>query len=168
MQKKPEAPLSEDRKKMLFALLALAALAASAYVFLFSPKQDLPSDGREFYFLLQNSGKAAFLYDVRGAEGDQASAIYQCGVDIISKGRLAGKELTNIGCDENGCLASRPESNRTAKMSYEQALAEISSQPYILIKAGSPGYQFFQRHMEIRIGKEASEGVSCDISAVES
>ncbi|MEM4634146.1 MAG: hypothetical protein QW275_03260 [Candidatus Anstonellaceae archaeon] len=159
--------ISEKDRKAIFAVLALLAIALAAYVLLFQPNPDAPSqDGREFYFLLSNSDKVAFLYDVRDASEEQASAIYQCGVDIISKGRLAGKLVTNIGCSQEGCIAAKSEGNGTRRMGYEQALKEASSQPYFLIKAGEPGYKFFEKHMEITIGSTV-EGSTCDIFATE-
>ncbi len=161
--------LSENDRKAGFALLVLAALGAAAYVFFLSEPADLPSDGRELYYLLKNAGRAGILYDVRQGSEQQASAIYQCGVDIISKGRFAGIALENIACDESGCLSVSTERNGTSRMTYEQAKRKFSSIPYILIKpADSSSYQLFQRHMEISIGKNFTNASRCDISATES
>ncbi|MCX8195167.1 MAG: hypothetical protein N3G22_03625 [Candidatus Micrarchaeota archaeon] len=160
--------LSEKQKQALFAILAMAALGAAAFVFFFAQEPDFPSDGSEFYHRLASSGRVGFLYDVRGADERQIQGIYQCGVDIISRGRVAGKVVENIACDEGGCLfASSEGGNRTSIMTFEQAIRRFSDAPYILIKGGErPSYQFFKRHMEIYIGKGEWNG-SCDISAKE-
>src|SRR3989338_5999812 len=109
------------------------------------------------------------IYDVRGADQQQVTSAYQCGVDIISKGRFAGMALENIACDESGCLSASTEGNGTSQMTFEQAKRKLESIPYILIKTGeSPSYSFFQRHMEIVIGKDTGNTTQCDIVAKES
>lgn len=159
--------LSEESRNALFAVIALAAVLLAGYVLFLSPPPDSPADGNEFYSRLVAADRVGFLYDVRGANAEQTSAIYQCGVDMISRGRFAGKALENIGCEDGGCIASSTDSNGTTRVSYEEARRMLSSMPYILIKAGEPSYQFFQRHMEITIGPENSGNVTCDISATE-
>ena len=161
--------LSENDRKAAFALLVLSALGAAAYVFFLSEPADLPSDGRELYYSLKGAGRVGILYDVRMGDDRQISAIYQCGVDIISKGRFAGIALENIACDASGCLSVSTERNGTDRMTYEQAKKRLSAMPYILIKpADSSSYQLFQRHMEIDIGKNFTNASRCDISATES
>jgi len=160
--------LSEKDRQLLFAALVVAALGAAAYAFFLSTPEDKLSDGNEFYRLLSASGSAGFLYDVRGADQEQAQAIYQCGVDIISKGRLAGKALDNIACDETGCIAASTASNGTSRLTFEQAKRRLSSAPYIQIGPDAvSSYRFFQRHMEIYIGKNTGNATRCDISAIE-
>jgi len=159
--------LPESGRNALAALLAVLAISVAAYALLFSGQPDNPADGSEFYAMLVSSGKVGIVYDVRGADQLQASAIYQCGVDIISKGRFAGKSLQNIGCSQEGCIAASSSGNGTARMSYEQALKQVSGDPYILVKPGEPAYNFFQRHMEISIGKNTTGNSTCDISATE-
>ena len=152
--------------KAVFAAAALLLCALLLAYFLLP--RDSPDDGRGFYSMLVSSGRVGLLYDVRGADGDaaQTAAIYQCGVDIISKGRFAGKTIVNIACDSESCLSVSTGSNGSNRMSFEQALRKFDGTPYILIRAGGPSYSFYQRHMEISIGK-GQEGVSCDISATE-
>ncbi|VVC02430.1 Uncharacterised protein [Candidatus Burarchaeum australiense] len=161
--------LSENDRKACFALLVVLALGASAYALLISGPSDSPSDGQSFYYLLKGAAQVGILYDVRGAGSSQVTAAYQCGVDMISRGRFAGKALENIACDESGCLSASTGTNGTNRMTYEQAIRKFASEPYILIKTGeAPSYQFFQRHMEITIGKGAGNGTQCDIAATES
>jgi hypothetical protein len=54
-------------------------------------------------------------------------------------------------------------------MSFEQARKKVSQMPYFIIKQGdTSAYNFFERHMEILVGKgyNATYGTtSCDISA---
>ena len=159
--------ISERGRNLLFAILALAALCAAAYVLFLSTPQDREADGSEFYARLQSAERAGILYDVRGAQGDQASAIYQCGVDMIGKGRFAGKPLEIIACEDSGCIDSSTDRNGTSGILYDDARRKISSVPFILIKSGAPSYKFFERHMEIAIGANVSGNVSCDISATE-
>ncbi len=164
----PKKPgLSGRDRNALFAALAVIALSATAYVLLFSAPQDREADGSEFYARLQTASAVGFLYDVRDAQGDQASAIYQCGVDIIGKGRFAGKTIDIAACDGSGCIYSSTSQNGTSRISYGEARAKISTVPYISIKAGEPAYKFFERHMEISLGENAAGNVSCDISASE-
>lgn len=161
--------LSENGRVAAFALLVLLAIGGAAYLFIFSEQPDSPSDGREFYYALRAADKVGILYDVRGGTDAQATAAYQCGVDIISKGRFAGKEIENIACDDSGCLAASSSSNGSSTMSFEQARKRLASVPYLLIKTGElPSYGFFLRHMEIVIGKDAGNGTKCDIAATES
>lgn len=167
-QMQKSAGLSGRDRNALFAVLAVAALGAAAYVIFFSQPADNPADGSEFYARLTQADKVGFLYDVRGAQGDQVSAIYQCGVDMIGKGRFVGKEIENIGCEDGGCIGSITGMDGTSKVSYDEARRKLSSKPYILIKAGEPSYRFFERHMEISIGTGTPGNVSCDISASES
>jgi hypothetical protein len=161
--------LSENDRKAAFALLIILAVGASAYVFFIAGQQDSPSDGQNFYYLLKGAEKAGILYDVRGAGRMQVTAAYQCGVDMISKGRFAGKTLENIACDESGCLSASTGTNGTNRMTYEQAIRKFAAEPYIIIKTGEKSsYEFFQRHMEITIGKNAGNETKCDIAATES
>ncbi len=159
--------LSERDRNMLFSALAIVAICAVAYALFFSGASDNPADGSEFYARLESAGKVGLLYDVRGAQADQASAIYQCGVDIISKGRFAGKSLEIVACESGNCIDSSPDRNGTSSISYDEAVRRVSQFPYILIKPGTPSYKFFQRHMEISIGQNISGNVTCDISATE-
>lgn len=165
--KKPGFSISESSRNALFALLAVLAIGAAAYVFFFSGPSDSPSDGSEFYASLVQSKSVAILYDVRDASQEQATAIFQCGVDIISKGRFAGKGLRNIACDSQGCLEMVTGSNGSNKMSFDTAKKEVSGAPYVLIKPGTAGYALYQRHMEIYISGNATDA-KCDISATES
>ena len=164
------AAISDGSKGALFTILALLALGVLACVFLFPGPTDPSSpDGSDFYFALVGSNSVAIIYDVRKVESDpQQSAIYQCGVDMIYKGRFVGKSLSNIACEEGGCLYTTTGSNGSNRMSYDQAIKSMDGNPYILIKPGKEaGYAFFKRHMEIYIGVNAS-GTKCDISATES
>jgi len=154
--------LSERDRNAAVAVLAVAAIAMAAYAVFLSPKSDMPSDGSEFYSMLQSSDEVGIFYDVRGADPAQATAIYQCGVDIISKGRFAQKKLEVISCDDKECMTI------TETLGFEQARKKIGAVPYILIKPGDGAYSFFQRHMEIYIGKNATGNATCDISATES
>jgi hypothetical protein len=156
--------LPESYRNALFALLAVLAVAAATYVLLFSGPSDSPSDGSEFYFKLIGSGNSALIYDVRGAQQGQASAIYQCGVDIIGKGIFVGKNYSIIACESEGCIATSSSANGTLRMSYEQVLRQVSDRPYILVKPGEPGYAFFQRHMEITIGQNTTGNATCSLS----
>jgi hypothetical protein len=159
-----KAGLSEKDKNTLLAALAIVALAAAAYVIFLSEPSDAPSDGFEFVDYLAKAESAAFLYDTRGADEKQATAIYQCGVDLISKGIVAGKNLVNIGCDSSGCLSTTSTANGSSTLTYEQAKKKVSSMPYILIKpAQESGFSFYQRHMEIYIGKNITNSSSCSI-----
>lgn len=161
--------LSENDRQALFAALVVVAALAAAYAFFFAQPPDAESDGQEFYYFLSGSDSAGIIYDVRLAQPGQSTAIYQCGVDIISKGRLAGKKLSNIACDSEGCISVSTEGNGTQKMGFEQAKLKLAGVPYLLITASdAPGYKFFQRHMEIYIGKNASNATRCDIAATES
>jgi hypothetical protein len=166
--KKPLLP--ESARKPLFALLALIAIGAAAYVLLMMPAQDSPADGSEFYARLVNSSNVAILCDVRGVTDDaQQSAIYQCRVDMISKGRFVGKTLVNIGCDSDGCISATAGTNGSNTLTYEQAQKEMSAMPYIIIKpSAQSGYSFYQRHMEIAIAPNITDWTGCDISAKES
>ena len=148
-------------------MLVAVALFAASYVIFFPPSPDNEADGSEFYARMAAADKVGLLYDARVAQGDQASAIYQCGVDMISKGRFVGKELENAACGQDGCIDSITGMNGTSRISFDEAQRRMSSKPYILIKAGAPSYKFFNRHMEISIGEDASGNVSCDISAIE-
>jgi hypothetical protein len=161
--------ISEKQRQGAFALLALAAIAAAAYVVFLGPA-DNPSDGSEFYYLLKGSDRVGLLYDARGASQAQTTAIYQCGVDMISKGRFVGKTIENIACDDSGCLSASTASNGTSTLTYEQAAKKVSAMPYIIVKAGNASSSmFFQRHMEIVIGTNLGNSSSkCDIAAVES
>ena len=160
--------ISERDRNAAFALLAIVALAAAAYVLFLSEPYDPPSsDGREFYAGLTSASRVGLLYDVRGADDAQASAIYQCGVDMISKGRFVGKSQQILACDNSGCISSSPDTNGTNRLTFEQAKKKASQMPYILIKPGQSGYAFFQRHMEIYIGKGAEGNATCDIAATE-
>lgn len=154
--------LSEKDKKAAFAVLVVAAAAIAAYALLLMPKSDLPSDGSEFYGMLQNSDRVGIFYDVRGAGPEQATAIYQCGVDIIGKGRFAQKKLEVVSCNEMECVTIKET------LGFEQAMKKLDGMPYILIKPGNGSYSFFQRHMEIYIPDGGFGNTSCDISARES
>ncbi len=161
--------LSENGRIVWFALLALLAIGGAAFLFVFSEPSDLPSDGREFYYSLRAADKVGIIYDARGGTEAQITATYQCGVDIISKGRFAGKTLENIACDQQGCISASTTGNGTSRMTYEQARKKLASVPYILIKTGEDSsYQFFMRHMEIVIGKTVGNSTKCDIAATES
>lgn len=161
--------LSENDRIAAFALLVLLAAGGAAYLFLFSEPSDLPSDGREFYYSLRAADKVGIIYDARGGTDAQVTSAYQCGVDIISKGRFVGKTLENIACDDTGCISAATTGNGTSRMTYDQAKKKLASAPYILIKTGEESsYQFFQRHMEIVIGKSAGNATKCDIAATES
>jgi hypothetical protein len=164
-QAKKAAGLPEGARNALFALLAIAAIGAAAYVFFILPSSDTPADGQEFLNLLVSSSQTGIIYDVRESVNDkQRTNIYQCGVDMIFKGRFVGKNLTVIACDIGGCLASLP-SGASKQMTYEQAQKEVSSMPYFIIKAGkSSSHQFFRRHMEITLGPEIANWTGCDIS----
>ena len=164
---KPKTGLSERDRNAIFAVLVAVALFAASYVIFFPPSPDNEADGSEFYARMAAADKVGLLYDARVAQGDQASAIYQCGVDMISKGRFVGKELENAACGQDGCIDSITGMNGTSRISFDEAQRRMSSKPYILIKAGAPSYKFFNRHMEISIGEDASGNVSCDISAIE-
>ena len=173
-RKSPVAPaagkkpgLSERDRNMLLGALAVVAICAAAYVIFFSGVPDNPADGSEFYARLESSGSVGLLYDVRGAQPEQASAIYQCGVDMISKGRFAGKSLEIIACESGNCIDSSPDRNGTRSVTYDEAVRTVSAFPYILIKPGTPSYKFFQKHMEISIGQNVTGNVTCDISATE-
>ncbi len=156
--------LSEKDRNAALAVLALAAIFVAGYVLFFFESDPRSADGSEFYALLTKSEKVGFIYDVRGAEPLQASAIYQCGVDMIYAGRFAGREITNIACDEEGCLSS---ASGSTKISFDQAKRQLSGSPYIQVKPGEPGYAFFQKHMEIYIGKNVTGNTTCDIAATE-
>jgi hypothetical protein len=158
--------LPETSRQILFAALVVLALALALIAF-FLPPQDSEADGSEFYLRLKNSPKVGFLFDTRGAEESQASAIYQCGVDIISRGRFANKTIEIIACSQEGCLSSSTDKNGTSKISFDEAVRRLSDIPYIAIKPGTPSYKFFQRHMEIMIGKDISGNATCDIEATE-
>ncbi len=170
-EKKGDAKINvtESQKQMLFGLLAIAALGIAAYVLFLSEPADNPADGSAFYYKLSASDKVGIVYDVRGATDKQTSAIYQCGVDMISKGRFAGKTLYNIGCDSGGCVSTSTETNGSYKLTFEQAKKKVSEMPYFIIKGGAESsYNFFERHMEILVGKDynaAYNVTSCDISA---
>jgi hypothetical protein len=162
--------LSEADKRALFALLAVVALCAIAYAAFAASQQDPPSDGSDFYLLLLDSQKVGLLYDARSPQSDaQQSAIYQCGIDMISKGRFAGKEVVNIGCDAAGCLYTTTGQNGSSRMPFSEAQKRLYSEmPYILIKPGEGGYAFFKRHMEIYIPANVTPAASyCDFSATE-
>jgi len=161
----PKKPALTDKdKNTLLAALAIVALAAAAYVLFLSEPSDSPSDGFEFVGYLANAESAAFLYDTRGADDGQTQAIYQCGVDLISKGIVAGKNLVNIGCDADGCLSTTSTGNGSSSLTYEQAKKKVSPMPYILIKpAQQSSFSFYQRHMEIHIGKNITNASSCSI-----
>lgn len=162
--------ISETSKKAAFAALALLAIGALCFALFFSEKPDLPAaDASQFYHSLSNSSTAGFLFDVRGATSDaQKSAIYQCGVDIISKGRLAQKTLLSIACDDSGCIYITSAANGSRKMPFSDAKLELSGIPYIYVLPGDKAPAFFERHMEIYIPENISGNVSCDISATES
>lgn len=166
---KAKPGLSQRDRNALFALLAILALGAAAYALFFSGPQDaLSPDGQEFYSRLVSSPRATILYDVRGVENDaQNSRIYQCGVDIISSGIFAGKQLNVIGCSEEGCLSMAGGYNGSSRMGIEQAKKEAAASPYILIKPGASGYAFYQRHMEISIASNLTEWTGCHITATE-
>jgi len=159
--------LSERGKVLLFAALTLVALLLAAYIIFFPLLQDKAADGSEFYTRLQSADKVGILYDVRGAQGEQASAIYQCGVDMIGKGRFAGKSLEIIACEDNGCLSIATDVNGTNNLTFGEAKSKMSSMPYISISPGAPSYKFFERHMEISIGENVTGNSTCDISASE-
>jgi len=159
--------LSERDRNFAVAAIVVLALALVAYVLISSAPNDTPSDGSEFYYLLSDAKTVGFLYDVRGAGDAQKPAIYQCGVDIIGRGRFVGKEIINIACDESGCLATSTEKNGSEEMGFDAARRKFSGTPYILITHGENGYRFFKRRMEIYIGA-AGGNVTCDISATES
>ena len=159
--------LSERDRNMLLGTLAIVAICAAAYVIFFSGVSDNPADGSEFYARLESSGSVGLLYDVRGAQPGQASAIYQCGVDMISKGRFAGKSLEIVACESGNCIDASPDRNGTRSVTYDEAVRTVSAFPYILIKPGEPSYKFFQRHMEISIGQNVTGNATCDISATE-
>ncbi len=169
-QEKGKPALSEQNKQLLFAALAILAIGAAAYVFFLAEPPDNPSeDGRAFYYFVAGENKVGFLYDVRGADEKQISSIYQCGVDMISKGRFAGKTIFNIGCDENGCISTSSSANGSGSMDFEQAKRKLSGTPYFLVKpAETSAYKLFERHMEIYVGKDfvAANGTPlCDFSA---
>jgi len=158
--------LSEKDRTTAFAVLAIVALAAVAYVFFFSNADSTASDAKPFYSLLINSDKVGILYDVRGTSDQQSQAIYQCGVNIISKGAFAGKELQVIGCDANGCLSSSQGTNSSSQMNYQSALSSLSGKPYILVDGDSEsGLKYFQKHLQITLGKDVtSAGADCSLA----
>lgn len=156
--------LSEKDKNSIFAALAIVALAAAAYALFLSEPADAKADGGEFIGLLAASDSAGILYDVRGADDAQTSAIYQCGVDLISQGLFAGKTLVNIGCDPDTCLSATSGVNGSSTLTYEQARKKLLGMPYFLIKPSeASGFEFYQRHMEIGIGKNLAGASSCSI-----
>ena len=159
---KAGAGISENDRNAIVALLAILALFAASYALFFSAPQDAPADGSGFYQMLAGAGSVGLFYDVRGAGPEQASAIYQCGVDIIGKGRFAQKNLSIISCNEKECVSV------SETLGFEQAKRKMEAVPYILIKPGESGYAFYQRHLEIYIGKNATGNGTCDIAATES
>ena len=162
--------LSEKDKQALFVVLAVLAIVAVAYALFLTPAPDRRSaDGSEFYFSLTNSSTVGFLFDVRGATADaQKSAIYQCGVNMISAGRFAGKTIETVACDGSGCIAASSSSNGSATMSFGEAQKAFSGMPYIYVLAGDGAPAFFMHHMEIYIPANITGNVTCDISATES
>lgn len=157
--------ISEKDRQAAFVALAVVAIAAAACVVLFG-NADSPADGSEFYSSLKSADRVGFIYDVRGADSLQAAAAYQCGVDIISRGRFAGKVVQNVGCDATGCILASTSGNGTSSLTYDETLRKFDSVPYILVKPGEPGYKLFRRHMEIYTGNSTTN-VTCDISATE-
>ncbi|MCX6770276.1 MAG: hypothetical protein NT051_06435 [Candidatus Micrarchaeota archaeon] len=161
--------LSEGGKQALFAALVAIALLLAAYAVFLMPASDPRSeDGSEFYFLLRDSPTVGMLYDAREVTSGQAQSIYQCGVEMISKGRFAGKSLLIVACDSTGCESMSTSTNGSNRMTFEQAGKEMTAMPYVLIKPGESGYAFYKRHMEISIGKNVTGNINCDISATES
>jgi len=157
---------SEKTKQLAFILLVLLTLGLLFYVFFLLPPQDEPSeDGKEFYEKLIQSQKVAILFDARGINSEHAGLIYQCGVDMIYKGRFVGKQLESIACDDSGCISAQLGSNYSIKMTFEQALKKASNSPYILIKPGDvSSYKFFKNHLEIQIAPAANG--TCDLVAI--
>ena len=162
--------LSDNNKQIALAVLAVLVIAVLAYALFIAPRPDLPTaDASQFYTSLVNSSTVGLLLDVRGATTDaQKSAIYQCGVDMISKGRFAGKTLVNIACDSTGCISASSASNASSTLTFDQAQQEFGSVPYIYIRAGTGAPEFFTHHMEIYIPANITGNVTCDISATES
>ena len=160
---------SEKDKQAAFAVLALLALAVAAYAVFFADHPDPRSaSGGEFYLSLVNSSTVGFLFDVRGAQDSaQAAAIYQCGVNIIGKGRFAGKTVQSIACDKSGCIASSSSGNGSRNMDFSEAQKQFAGIPYIQIMPGSGDPVFFLHHMEIYIPANITGNVTCDISASE-
>jgi len=158
--------LSEKDRTYAFAALAIVALAAVAYVFFFSNSDSSVADAKPFYSLLLKSDKVGVIYDVRGTSDTQAQAIYQCGVNIISRGPFAGKELQIIGCNIDSCLSIIQGTNASSQMDYQSALSSLSGKPYVLVDgAAESSLKYFQRHLQITLGRNVtSAGANCSIA----
>ena len=145
--------LSENGRRGAFALLALLAVASAAYVVFFSAPQDNPSDWQHFVSSVATSQEAAVYMDARGADEAITRMIYQCGADIILSGRelFGGKTMNVFACDDTGCFSATSSSNATNTLTPEQVALKLRSQPYMLIKKGTPDTKVFEPHLEISI-----------------
>ncbi len=143
--------LKEKDKLALFALIGVLAIAAGAYVLLFSEEPDNPSDIDGFVSSVMRSSSVSLFFDVRGADADSSRLIYQCGVDLVGGKLLGAKTINTYACDDKGCLSASSAANGSNSLTYEQVKNNLKKEPYVLIAKGTPETKFFERHMEIYI-----------------
>jgi len=157
--------LQENDRKAAFALLALLAVAAAAYVTFFAAPADSPSDWQHFVSSVASAKETAVYMDARDADEAAARRIYQCGADIILSGRelFGGRAVNVFACDDTGCFSATSSSNATNTLTPEQVMGRLRNQPYILIKKGAPDTKIFERHVEILMDETYSESCAFNV-----
>lgn len=143
----------------------MLAIAAAGYVFLAAPS-DRPSDWQHFLGSVDRAGDVALFLDARGADSQATTKIYQCGADIILSGRelFGRKNVVTFACDDTGCATAQSAANASGTLTAQQVQLKLSGQPYILVKKGAPDTRIFERHVEISIDGNYSEGCSFKVT----
>ncbi|MFA5929535.1 MAG: hypothetical protein WC861_01505 [Candidatus Micrarchaeia archaeon] len=157
----PSIRLTERDRKAGFALLVVAAIALAAYVALFMPPSDKPSDIDTFVGRVIGASNVSLLMDARGASQESARIVFQCGVDIAG-GRLFGsKTVISYACDNGGCISVNSASNGSNTLTYDTVQRQLRGTPYVLVRAGAPSTAFFENHAEITL--DESFNASCKL-----
>ena len=160
--------ISEKDRTSAFAVLAIVALAAVAYVFFLSvpAQQDKASDWQHFVSYVDTANQTAVFMDARGADADTARKIYQCGADLLITGRnlFGSKTLNTLGCDDTGCFYGQSTANASGSITLDNLEKQLASQPYILVKKGAPNAKIFEHHVEITLDQSYSQSCSFNVT----
>jgi hypothetical protein len=138
-----------------FALLAICAILAAAYVLFLRAPSSASAPAKEgidaFYNSVSKSDSVSVFFDLRGAEASSTGKVYQCGVDMVSGPLFGSRKVYSYACDDSGCISANSGSNSTGNLTYQQVLSSIQKGPYAILKYGAPSTKFYETHMEISV-----------------
>jgi len=157
----PAIRLSERDRRAAFALLAVLAAGLAAYVLFLAEPADPEADIDTFMGSVLSSQSVALFFDMRGSQPEDASRIYQCGVDIAGGSLFGSKTVSTYACDDSECIFANSAQNGSGRLTYEQVKMSLRGVPYILVRGGAPSTKFFSRHAEITVDESFSQ--SCKL-----